>query len=208
MSDDSPRLTDSEKSEQLAALVSETLQRRGVLGDLKAKVRAEVFLALEEQSDQSHDEATWVSNPGLQQLATEPAALRTLTLVHEFLACYGLHHTKSVLEAECPVVDAVDVHFEGNAQKQSTLVSMLQKQPCTDGKGGLQGEDGAHSVAAVPTDQPSANTGQDRVIEGFPAEVSVPPRNVLTTTSSTYTDDMCGLCVVVLGRSTMQDNSP
>jgi hypothetical protein len=93
-------MSDAQKSEELADLVSATLQRRGVLSDLKAKVRAEVYLALEEQSaaDDDHHRSAL-----LTQLAADGDARRALALVHEFLAHYGLFSTKSVLEAECPV---------------------------------------------------------------------------------------------------------
>ena len=72
--------------DELKGALRETLDRKGVLGALRAQMRAEVFHAVDEQSD---------VRPGLsnEQLLLNEA-------IREYLTFTGYHHTLSVFMAE------------------------------------------------------------------------------------------------------------
>lgn len=78
-----------QEMDSLLIAVTEVLQKKGVLNDLKAQVRAEIFKAL---STDSQD-----TSPALKHPVADPGILE---LVSEFLVFHKLTQTLSVLEAE------------------------------------------------------------------------------------------------------------
>lgn len=161
-------MSDAEKSEELTALVTETLRRRGVLSDLKAKMRAEVYLALEDQRADEDGESTWSANPAIQQLASDSDALETLRLVHEFLSHYGLNNSRSVLEAECPLLDAATIE-KGHVDAETAhlrplpeLVSLVRKSSKSQ----------SSARPALSTSIPSSQSqGRENAFDGYSSEV-------------------------------------
>lgn len=168
------QMTDAEKSEELTAAVTTTLLQRGVLNEIKAKVRAEVLLALEHQKSEQNES----ENSMLKEMAADPDALRTLKLIHQFLSCYGLISTQTVLEAECPLVVAEASSARDNEfQATPALVRIVAAAG-----GGHQTISTREGSASQPEFQGSTNTriagGSERgsekesqTVEGFPIEV-------------------------------------
>ncbi|CAG9314531.1 unnamed protein product [Blepharisma stoltei] len=72
--------------EDLKNALKETLEARGVLGDLKAKIRAEIFSALDDRE------------PSRPRLSQENVLINEL--IREYLEYNGYNHTLSVLVAE------------------------------------------------------------------------------------------------------------
>ena len=168
-------MSDAEKSEELTALVTETLKRRGVLNDLKAKMRAEVYLALEEQRADEDGESAWSANPSIQHLAADSDALEALRLVYEFLSHYGLTNTRSVLEAECPLLEtattennAVDIESV-HLRPPPELVRLVQHS--------AKSESSARPALAssVPPSQPRA---RENTFDGYSPEVRVKSKSL------------------------------
>ncbi|KAM4024116.1 centrosomal protein 20 isoform 2-T2 [Anomaloglossus baeobatrachus] len=76
---------------ELRAVLTDTLDKRGVLGHLKARVRAEVFAALNDQSE---------SRP---ELSHENLLINEM--IREYLEFNKYKHTSSVLSAESGLSD-------------------------------------------------------------------------------------------------------
>lgn len=72
--------------EDLKNALKETLQKRGVLGELKAKIRGEIFAALDD---------TEVARPKLTE-----ENLMINELIREYLQYNGYHHSNSVFLSE------------------------------------------------------------------------------------------------------------
>lgn len=85
--------------EDLKNALKETLESRGVLNELKAKIRAEIFSALDDQE---------VSRPRLSD-----ENLMINELIREYLTFNNYQHTLSVLIAETgqPTQPAFDRHY-------------------------------------------------------------------------------------------------
>jgi len=169
---DQDAASDAQKSEELTQLVTDTLSRRGVLSDLKAKMRAEVYLALEEQAAEEGRDDAWATNSSLKQIAEDKNAREALRLVHEFLAFYGLSNTKSVLEAECPVLDMESTDFGGALQMgaEPQLVKLLTKHHGNDAQLHNGTQHHRHQQSTDSIGHPGAHTGAG-YIDGMPAEV-------------------------------------
>ena len=92
---------DAETLSDLAEVVKEALNRRGVLAKVKANVRAEIFHALEDKT------VTMPDKPRETFLASE--------LIREFLQLSGLNNSLSVYSEENgqPAEMAVDREFIG-----------------------------------------------------------------------------------------------
>lgn len=81
----------------LKGLVVDTLEERGVLSNLRASLRAAVFLAVQEQAASIHTPSTL---PLLSSTLSAPQGPETLALVRELLASCGMRKTLSVFDAE------------------------------------------------------------------------------------------------------------
>ncbi|XP_077295225.1 uncharacterized protein LOC143917561 [Arctopsyche grandis] len=84
-----------EEDPELRELVTEALEKTGVLAAVRAHLRAGVFLALEREHEQKRSH-----HAHLQQMLNTHDGRLALLLVHELLEFCRLHHTASVYSAE------------------------------------------------------------------------------------------------------------
>ena len=86
--------------DELTVVVKDTLEARGVLGAIKAQLRAAVFTAIDEQerADGVHAE-----NAAVQRMKKTEEGEVALELFLDFLEFYNLHSTASVFTAECSI---------------------------------------------------------------------------------------------------------
>ncbi|XP_078325332.1 uncharacterized protein LOC111103868 isoform X2 [Crassostrea virginica] len=87
----------ADEDTELRDLVAQTLETNGVLGKIRAQLRASVFLALEEQ-EQSQDKL--FTNPSLKQYLNTKEGQTVAGLVREFLEFFNLDYTLAVFEPE------------------------------------------------------------------------------------------------------------
>ncbi|CAN7999430.1 unnamed protein product [Ixodes hexagonus] len=85
---------------ELRDLLLETLEKRGVINKIKAELRANVYLALEEQEGVK-DRLTDSSKDAALRLSSNQGRLAA-SLVRDFLESLGLRFTLSVLVSEAP----------------------------------------------------------------------------------------------------------
>ncbi|XP_048769354.1 centrosomal protein 43-like isoform X5 [Ostrea edulis] len=90
----------ADEDTELRDLVAQTLETNGVLGKIRAQLRASVFLALEEQ-EQSQDKS--FANPALKQYLTTKEGQAVAGLVREFLEYFNLDYTLAVFEPEAGI---------------------------------------------------------------------------------------------------------
>ena len=89
--------TTEEDTEQLRDLVASTLEKDGVLGKIKAQLRAHVYLALEgEQDKKTRSQA----NPRLASFLASTQGRLVASLVREFLQFFGLEFSLAVFDPE------------------------------------------------------------------------------------------------------------
>ncbi|XP_062591577.1 centrosomal protein 43-like isoform X4 [Saccostrea cucullata] len=87
----------ADEDTELRDLVAQTLEANGVLGKIRAQLRASVFLALEEQ-EQNQDKP--FANPALRQFLSTKEGQAVTGLVREFLDFFQLDYTLAVFEPE------------------------------------------------------------------------------------------------------------
>ncbi|CAB4056113.1 unnamed protein product [Lepeophtheirus salmonis] len=87
-----------EDETELLELVTDTLERNGVLGKLKAELRSNVYLAME-NGDQSLKRSRQ-SNSSLQEFVSTSDGRLALHLVREFLHFFNLKFSQSVFDVE------------------------------------------------------------------------------------------------------------
>ncbi|CAM1328518.1 FGFR1OP (predicted) [Pycnogonum litorale] len=92
----------TDNDSELRDLVTQTLESNGVLGKIRAQLRASVFLALEEQ-DALRNKAPSVNKDLKNFLLTR--GLLVFSLLREFLEFYNLEFTLAVLDAESNTKD-------------------------------------------------------------------------------------------------------
>eukprot|EP00793_Prasinoderma_coloniale_P004280 PRCOL_00000040-RA len=122
---------------ELKELVAAALERRGVLAELRASVRANVFLAVEERAKAGFKGATRKS-PAARRLAAAvetPRGALAAAIVREFLTWGGLGHTAEVLAAEAQLPEgeaqltragiASECGIDGSDEAQPILVTVL-----------------------------------------------------------------------------------
>ncbi|KAG0443147.1 hypothetical protein HPB47_015240 [Ixodes persulcatus] len=85
---------------ELRDLLLETLEKRGVINKIKAELRANVYLALEEQ-ESVKERLTDSSKDVSLRLSSDQGRLAA-SLVRDFLESIGLRFTLSVLSSEAP----------------------------------------------------------------------------------------------------------
>ncbi|XP_065676061.1 centrosomal protein 43 isoform X3 [Hydra vulgaris] len=104
----------AEEDTELRDLVAETLERNGVLNKIRAELRANVFIALEEQN--SNLQKKTVSNKEFKAFLETNEGRQVFSLVREFLEFFHLDFTLAVFDPESD--------FIGKALSRETL--------CTD----------------------------------------------------------------------------
>jgi len=83
---------------ELRDLVSYTLENSGILGKIKAQLRANVYLALEE-GEKVKNKSSLVNKPLAEFMSTTNGRL-VCSLVREFLEFFNLDYTKAVFDPE------------------------------------------------------------------------------------------------------------
>ncbi|GBG33422.1 FGFR1 onco partner [Hondaea fermentalgiana] len=83
--------------DQLKHIVSRTLEAKGVLGTIRAQLRAAVFTALDEQERAN---GVYLENYRVQKIKSSPESKLLLALMHEFFEFYELDRTLSVFMPE------------------------------------------------------------------------------------------------------------
>ncbi|KAJ3326947.1 hypothetical protein HDU76_012484 [Blyttiomyces sp. JEL0837] len=87
----------------LKSVVEDTLKKKGVLGKLKAELRASVFSVLQEVESGTEGTSNQTSQTSSKQ------AQMALSLIREFLEFHKMHFTLSVLEPESPAGEKVSL---------------------------------------------------------------------------------------------------
>ncbi|XP_060080173.1 centrosomal protein 43-like isoform X2 [Ylistrum balloti] len=91
----------ADEDTELRDLVAQTLETNGVLGKIRAQLRASVFLALEDQG--SVQNKTPFANPDLQKYLNTKEGRTTAALVREFLEFFNLEFTLAVFDPEAGI---------------------------------------------------------------------------------------------------------
>lgn len=86
----------SEKTHELRQLLLQTLDKKGVLSEIRANLRANVFCALYEQKEAEG----MPSSAQVEKLRSSEYGMMSLELVRDFLSSLGLQHTLSVFNHE------------------------------------------------------------------------------------------------------------
>jgi len=128
-------MDDEQELNQLKDAVAQTLESKGVLGFIRAQLRAAVFSAIDTQE---RVRGVHLENKKLNQLRQTEDGRATIALVHDFLESMGLHSSKSVFLAEISAENESKVRTdasqvaEARGLKDSNsplLLQMLQQQP-------------------------------------------------------------------------------
>lgn len=88
----------AEEDTELRDLIIQTLENNGVIGKIKAELRASVFLALEEEG--SFRDKIPLVNTRLMQFMSKPDGVLVVSLIREFLQFFNLNFTLAVFEPE------------------------------------------------------------------------------------------------------------
>ena len=91
-------ITTTEEDTELRDLVATTLENAGILGKIKAQLRANVYLALEE-GDKVSSKSRLVNTKLTNYLNTTNGRL-VASLVREFLEFFNLDYTLAVFDPE------------------------------------------------------------------------------------------------------------
>ncbi|XP_071955883.1 centrosomal protein 43-like isoform X2 [Antedon mediterranea] len=115
----------ADEDTELRDLVAQTLENNGVLGKIRAEIRASVFLALEEQ-DKVHNKTPFV-NQELKTFLSSKEGQTTAALVYEFLDYFNLDFTVAVFNPETNFSDK----YEGreNLAKELNIKDSEKSRP-------------------------------------------------------------------------------
>jgi len=126
----------TDEDTELRDLVAQTLETNGVLNKIRAELRANVFLALEEQDALKKKT---ISNKALKSLMETKEGMLAFGVIREFLEFFNLDFTTAVLDPESNVTKAPsrerlinDFNMQSVDTKQPLLMELLKKK--FDGK--------------------------------------------------------------------------
>jgi|TARA_B110000091_G_C13726158_1_gene436937 FGFR1 oncogene partner len=91
--------------------VAQTLESKGVLGRIRAQLRAAVFTAIDTQEKKN---GIYYENQKLNRLQKTEEGRAAIALVHDFLECLDLHSTKSVFLSEITADDEGDLRVDAS----------------------------------------------------------------------------------------------
>lgn len=85
-------------------LVIQSLETRGVLGQIRAKIRSSVFKIVDEQEQKSNMGCglKW-ENPSLYKISETKCGLLLAELMREFMECFKMDYSLSVFIPECSI---------------------------------------------------------------------------------------------------------
>ncbi|XP_052809732.1 centrosomal protein 43-like isoform X6 [Mya arenaria] len=124
----------ADEDTELRDLVAQTLETNGVLGRIRAQLRASVFLALEEQ--ETVQNKTPFLNQDLKKFLSTKEGSTVVELVREFLDYFSLEFTQAVFEPESGVAQTFEGRAslakelnvtDGGGQKQPLLLEVLKR---------------------------------------------------------------------------------
>lgn len=138
----------NDEDTELRDLLLQTLEKNGVLGKIKAELRAGVFLALESQ-EQSENISN--SNKRLLNFRSQNASGQTcLELVQEFLTYFDLDYTNAVF--------SVEANSNTNAESRSQLLKKLNIQETERGSTPVLG----HVLNSRPSEKNSPDSSPSK----------------------------------------------
>nr|XP_006815156.1 PREDICTED: FGFR1 oncogene partner-like [Saccoglossus kowalevskii] len=133
----------ADEDTELRDLVAQTLENNGVLGKIRAQLRASVFLALEEQ--ESIENGAPLINHDLKKFISTKEGVLTLSLVREFLQYFNLDFTLAVFDPETNIgsnyesrdtlAREVNVVDSEKTQDKPLLYYLMKKGISADNKG-------------------------------------------------------------------------
>eukprot|EP00494_Astrolonche_serrata_P026230 UN26491 len=118
--------------EQLKILVQQSLEKKGVLREIKASLRKHVFEVIQKETSSKAEHV----NEKIKNLHTDEKAKLCLDLIREFLVFYELDYTLSLLKVEAeiqpehlrpPKRPSLGLKFGLNAQKPNPDTSLLEQ---------------------------------------------------------------------------------
>jgi len=124
--------TTTEEDTELRDLVATTLENTGILGKIKAQLRANVYIALEE-GDNVKNKSKLVNNSLISFLSTTNGRL-IASLVREFLEFFNLDFTLAVFDPE------TNIGKDFKYRERSKLIDALGLTELTDTKSPLLSE--------------------------------------------------------------------
>lgn len=121
----------TEDDVELRDLVVQTLESNGILGKIKAQLRASVFLTLDEEEKKNP-----LENERLNSFCETMEGLQVVSLFKEFLKFYNLDYTLSVFEPETNVLDnqsreslarELNIIDKGEVSRQPLICEVLRR---------------------------------------------------------------------------------
>jgi FGFR1 oncogene partner len=176
--------------------VAQTLETKGVLGRIRAQLRAAVFTAIDTQEKAR---GVYYENNKLNQLQQTEDGRAAIALVRDFLECLDLHSTKSVFLSEISAQDEGDLvsdvsefadshGFPEDTNNTSVLMQLIQNpttstiQPSPNSR---QGKSSPHSSSSLSS---SATTRESKTSPSNQTKRSN-DNKVRTPTSSSSADN-------------------
>jgi len=145
-----------EDTEQLRDLVAATLEKDGILGKIKAQLRAHVYLSLEGESSKSKALAQESKNPKLAAFLSNTNGRLVASLVREFLQFFDLDFSLAVFDPETNI--GRDVQY----RERTKLCSALGLTELTDPEAPLLSEIMRLSkVSVLKSESPTPSTISD-----------------------------------------------
>jgi len=163
--------TTTEEDTELRDLVAATLENTGILGKIKAQLRANVYLALEE-GDKVKTKSKLVNQKLVDFLSTTNGRL-VASLVREFLEFFDLDFTLAVFDPE------TNIGKDFKYRERSKLIDALGLTELTDTKSPLLSEIMRLSkVSVLKSESPT------------PTEVTIEEDDMHTSAHSSLNDDL------------------
>eukprot|EP00930_Biecheleria_cincta_P037363 TRINITY_DN25630_c0_g1_i1.p1 TRINITY_DN25630_c0_g1~~TRINITY_DN25630_c0_g1_i1.p1 ORF type:complete len:573 (+),score=152.85 TRINITY_DN25630_c0_g1_i1:68-1786(+) len=137
-------------AEELKNLVLQTLETNGVLGQIRAQLRANVYKAID------CDEEQVAAEPSKAKLTKSPVGKLMAEIVAEFFEFYQLRHSLSVFLLESNLGkdrrNSAEVAFDAGLVRVGTETSILEQLTgLAAGSGPNKGVEGWHSSASSTT---------------------------------------------------------
>jgi FGFR1 oncogene partner len=171
--------TTEDDTEQLRDLVAATLEKEGVLGKIKAQLRAHVYLALEARDQKARP----AQNPRLTTFLSSTNGRLVASLVREFLQFFDLEFSLAVFDPETNI--GRDVQY----RERERLCSALGLTELTDPQAPLLSEMMRLSkVSVLKSESPTPSSISDSLHTSGPASLAEDPPSRHTTPETPRAD--------------------
>lgn len=117
--------------EDLKSIVIQSLEREGTLSNLKAQLRARVFMAIECNADKRTKQQAgfqW-QNPNVEKIHGNEDALLVAHLIREYFEHFKMDYTKSVYLPEVALEQAKDIQI---SQQKADLLKRVNLEVTQD----------------------------------------------------------------------------